>query len=269
LRFAGAMVVAVALAVGAMGWVAWAAAGAQPEPPAKQPPVEPWERGANKMNAVGPRADRGERLWAELLLDDPDASRAVLDLAAAPKEAIALFAKKLEPLKADKADVKKWIADLGSEKQEVWEAAVAKLGHFDPRLAMDPQEAFAEATTPAAKQRLVAILLAPHDLERLNSAGLQLSEVTSQSARGSRTFWLNAFDGGRRIGATQTYPLAHRVSDVRRPTWTRDVRAVVILERTGTAEAQAVLKRVAEGHPDALVTQTAKSALARLTAPAP
>ena len=259
-------------------WVA--AAGAQPTQPVPAPksetgkvdPPPPVESNpfAGRLDPRIPRRPAEEVAWDWLTLDDPEASRAVLDLAAMPKEAVELFAKKLQPLKIDRAGVKKLIADLESEKVDVREPAFWKLHHFDPRLAMDPAEAFAEAKTAYAKQRLAEILLAPHDWARVSAAGgPYVFEVTSQGGRGPQTFTLSVTDAGRRASPTQTFTLAHRVSDIRRPSWTRDVRAVVILERIGTPEAQAVLKDVATGHPDALATQTAKDALIRLNPKAP
>jgi hypothetical protein len=60
-----------------------------------------------------------------------------------------------------------------------------------------------------------------------------------------------------------------RVSEVRRPTWDRAARAIVLLENIGGADALAILKEMATGHPDALPTRAAKEAVERLTRPAP
>jgi hypothetical protein len=69
--------------------------------------------------------------------------------------------------------------------------------------------------------------------------------------------------------ATQDYFVPRRVEDVRRPSWTQAVRAVVILEHIGGPDALAILKEMAKGHPDAQPTQIAKEAVQRLTAPGP
>jgi hypothetical protein len=43
--------------------------------------------------------------------------------------------------------------------------------------------------------------------------------------------------------------------------WTRAVRAVVMPEHIGTPDAEAILKDMATGHPDAYPTKVAKEAL--------
>lgn len=279
LKATGWVVVAIALTVGAVVWVWTATAGAQPAPQPPKPDIgkgdpPPAERNpfAGRLDPKLPRKPAEEAAWERLILDDPEASRAVLDLAAMPKEAVALFAKKLEPLTADREDVKRWIADLGSENEELATAAFAKLTRFDPRLVLEPDVAFAEARSMVAKRRLAAILVLSPDSDKFKPTGFDSITVTVDGGRGTRNYTLTLSEGGRLRSDptnTQTHPLVHRVADIRKPSWTRDVRAVVILERIGTVEAKAILKDLATGHPDALLTQTAKTALARLTPQAP
>ncbi len=49
-----------------------------------------------------------------------------------------------------------------------------------------------------------------------------------------------------------------------RTKWTRCVRALMLLEHVGTPEAVAVLRAMAQGHPDAQPTRVAKEALQRI-----
>ncbi len=258
------------VALAAVAVVGAAGAGAQPMPP----PVDPSQLGANKMNLVRPGTEPGEAAWADLLRDEPFASRAVLDLAGAPKTTVHLLQKKLKPLKADKAVVKKWIGDLGSEKDDVRKSAFAQLSHFDPRLVFDPAEAFAEARTPVAKQLLLAILADSVDPERFPTIGgisfIEMRKTVKDGRAGTFAYALVVSDGGRReLRTLQTFAVPEGVQLIQRPTWTRTARAVVVLEHIGAPEALALLKELATGHPDALPTRTAKQAVARLTAPAP
>src|SRR5262249_35006596 len=106
LKVIGRAGVVLALAAGAVVWVA--TAGARPGPPPPRPPprrpappvVNEGTPFAGRLDPRLPRRPAEEAAWDRLMLDDPEASRAVLDLAAMPKEAVALFAKKLQPLKA-------------------------------------------------------------------------------------------------------------------------------------------------------------------------
>ena len=262
-------VIAAVLCAGAVGLAAWGA-GAQP----KRPPAAAFDDGnkyAGRLDPKLPRRTWEEAAWDDLAQDEPLATRAVLDFAAQPKAAVAFFKTKLHPLKADRDEVKKLIADLGSEKEGVWQAAFEKLGRTELRLALDPEEAFAEAKTDAAKLHLATLLVSPDDLVRFARVGMIRTVRLHAEGRGKeRAFHLVVTDSGlgESIPVIQSFPVA-RVADVRRPTWTRDVRAVVILERIGTPEAQAILKDVVTGHADAPPTRVARQALDRLNPKAP
>jgi RNA polymerase sigma factor (sigma-70 family) len=276
-------VLAVTLVAGAVAWVA--TAGAQPpakEPPVRETPVEPWEHGANKMNMLPAGRNWGERVWADLYRDEPDASRAVLELASSPKAALALFAEKgkLRPLKADKEQVKKWIADLGSEKESEWKEAYRELDYFDPILVMTPAEAWAEAKSHRAKHRLAALLTGRPEMMGVPDP-VRAEENDLELVTRDRTYRVIVRDlpppfgrgfeaptrSGRDPKETREFPVASRVEDVRRPSWTRATRAVVILEHIRTPEALALLRQMATGHPDALPTVLANQAIPRLTPP--
>jgi hypothetical protein len=63
----------------------------------------------------------------------------------------------------------------------------------------------------------------------------------------------------------------HRIARMRdsawgnpKTTWTRAVRAIVLLEHFATPGAVAILRDMAAGHPDAQPTKVAKDALKRL-----
>ena len=100
------------------------------------------------------------------------------------------------------------------------------------------------------------------------------SDVEVTSSPDGKAFALDIFWDVQGVGGGRmTTSLEHRVSEIYRPTWTRMLRAVVLLERLATgnrkADALAVLKKVAEGHPDAQPTKRAKEAVKRLTASGP
>lgn len=107
-----------------------------------------------------PKAARKEleALWTDLAGDEVTASRALLKLAARPKEAVALAAEKLKPLKIDEKRVRALLADLDSEKEEKWKAAVEELEYFDPRLAVNLLTLMDEVIERVPRARLVALL---------------------------------------------------------------------------------------------------------------
>lgn len=264
----------VTLAV--VAWAGVAVAVAQPETKPPQPtrndPVEPWQLGANKMNLVRPQIPAEEAAWKELLLDEPNASRAVLELAASPKNAIALFKKNLRPLKTDKAEIKKLIADLASDKEEVWKSAFETLNYLDPVLVFSPEEAMDELkAVPEPPGRIAAARLAAVLTRSPDPAPFQKNAITIRKPndRGQWSIVLYEVREGSYLPHPINYAMETQVKEIRRPSWIRATRVVVILEHIGTPEALAILKDMATGHPDALPTGAAKEAVKRLTAPAP
>ncbi len=91
LKAVGQAVVAVALAAGAVVWVATAGAqpAAPPTPPPQSDPPVVTDRGANefavRLDPRLPRQTWEEAAWDKLWRGEPDAIRGVLDFAASPK----------------------------------------------------------------------------------------------------------------------------------------------------------------------------------------
>jgi RNA polymerase sigma factor (sigma-70 family) len=261
LRTATRAAMVLALLAGAVGLAAWNAT-AQPEPP---PPVQAGDPYAGLLVPRGKAELKAEedRLWAALLSDEPEASRAVLRFASMPQTALKIFQERLVPLRADKEKIRKLIADLDSDKEPVWKGAMESLSYLDPLLAFGPEEVLAEAITPVGKQRLAAVLtqsdpmmFANGSISIRNIGDNRFNFVVSDLRRGVRT-------------QESMFGLEHDINAIRRPTWIRAARAVAILESLGTPDALELLKEMATGHPDALPTVTAKGAVATLTAPAP
>jgi RNA polymerase sigma factor (sigma-70 family) len=265
--------VAVALCATTAGLAAWGGADAQPK---GRPPAAPFDDGGNKYGGLLdpklPRKTWQEFAWADLARDEPHATRAVLDFAARPDDAVAFFKTNLHPLKADRDQIKKLIADLADEKDAVWKPAFDRLNYLDPALALAPDDAMAEAKTPMAKVRLAAVLT--HNPNPHRFLGDALNVRFDPGAVPPRQYHLIAAraetpnDGPPTVSNT-SFAVESRVSEVRRPAWTRATRAVVLLDRSGHKDALALLNEMASGHPDAPATRAAKEAVARLTAPTP
>lgn len=203
-----------------------------------------------------------EDLWVDLAADEVTASRALLKLATRPKEAVELCREKLKPLTIDAKRVRGLLADLGSEQEPTWKAAVEELEYFDPRLAIDLPTLMDEVTDRVARARLVAILSGDRSAAHL----LEPKEPITLGRHGGQNE--EVYYNFRQRGS---WWAEHRVDRInvgnwgnRRRYWTRAVRAVVLLEHIGTPAAVAVVKELATGHADAQPTKAAKEAVARL-----
>jgi hypothetical protein len=210
----------------------------------------------------GPTKKELNELWTDLAGDELTASRALLKLAAWPKAAVELCRQRLKPLAIDEKRVRALLADLGSEKEETWKAAVEELEYFDPRLAIDLPTLMDEVPDRVPRARLVALLSGDRPAERL----LEQKEPITLSKNGgaNQEVYYNFRQGG-------AWWAEHRVDRIntgtwgnRRKYWTRAVRAVVLLEHIGTPAATAILKDLAGGHQDAQPTKAAKEALGRM-----
>ena len=165
--------------------------------------------------------------------------------------------------------MKSLIADLADANWQKTEPAFELLQYQLPQLAFTPEEAFAEAKTAVARQRLAAILTGNTDRATFERGELAVRLVTDPKDR-LPAYTLVLTQAERRVASPETvYGVEHRVKEIRRPSWLRATRAVVILEHIRTPESLELLKEMATGHPDALPTVTAKKAYQNLTAPVP
>jgi hypothetical protein len=201
-------------------------------------------------------------LWTDLAGDEVTASRALLKLAARPKEAVEMCGEKLKPLKIDEKRVRALLADLGSEEERTWKAAVEELEYFDPRLAIDLPTLMDEVTDRVPRARLVAILSGDRKAEQL----LERKEEITLGRHGGQNeeVYYNFRQGGSWWAEYKIERINVGTWGNRRTYWTRAVRAIVLLEHVGTPAAVAILKELATGHPDAQPTKAAKEAMARL-----
>jgi hypothetical protein len=197
-----------------------------------------------------------ERWWTDLEGQEAIAARALLELAARPTAAVEFLRQKMRPLKIEEARVRKLLADMGSDKQEVWDPAYEELEYFDPRLAIDLTTLMTDITTSPARERMVELL-------SQRPVGSLVGKEVIVRPLGGGTEGFNFFDG------RGSWWAEHRVERINlggnlKKKWTRAVRAIVLLEHLGTAEAVAILKDMATGHAEAQPTRTAQAALERL-----
>lgn len=227
-----------------------------------------------------------DRDWPRLLEGDPVASvRWALDLRNHP-DRVSRLAAKLPPIKASEEQVTKWIKALESDDAKMWQPAFESLLYFHPSLALSPEtqcELVAKDPKPnwtteggwesgwnqprrvappvrndPARSCLYAIWGGATSADEV-SVYLNCSLYTD----GDR-LWLNQSVGcGVRTLTTRIQSL----EALNPPHWQRARLAIIALERTGTADSKAVLRQLADGHPDILPTKEAKAVLERLNYP--
>jgi hypothetical protein len=73
-------------------------------------------------------------LWSDLLESEPTSTSAILELSKYPESVTEFLATKMSPLRLTEEELRKTIAELGSDDDKTWRAAYHKLNYLDPRL---------------------------------------------------------------------------------------------------------------------------------------
>jgi hypothetical protein len=198
-----------------------------------------------------------EAWWLDLEKDEPKSSMALLKFADRPDDSVAFFKERLKPLKLDKDRLKDLLGKLANEDEAVWVPAFEELDYYDPRLATDLETLMDEVVDAPARQRMVAVLSgrAPESLE---GKTVNLRKVSS----GGHNFYTTP--GGSWWAEADVTLINARSWVNPKVKWTRNVRAIVLLEHFGSPAAIAILKDMAAGHPFAQPTRAAEDALRRL-----
>jgi hypothetical protein len=198
-----------------------------------------------------------EAWWLDLEKDEPDASRALLELRARPVAAVAFLKGKMKPLTISTAQVKELLRKLGDAAPSISNRAFEELEYFDPRLAIHLQDLMAQLTDSPARQRMVEVLsgLEPRWLHRREIELLADNGDDRFSFLAIRSSW-DAESKVERINSPRSWSGPNL-----KKKWTRAVRCIVLLEYLHIPEADAILKDMATGHPDAQPTRVARQAL--------
>ncbi|MGP0069042.1 MAG: hypothetical protein ACLQGP_36260 [Isosphaeraceae bacterium] len=202
-----------------------------------------------------------EAWWVDLEKGDTVATRALLNLADRPKDTVAFLKKKMKPLTISSGQVKALLLKLGNGNETVWKPAFEELEYFDPRLAIDLKTLMDRYTEAPTRQRMVEVM-SGREAESLKGKEIELWNVGQGDG-------FNFF-AKPNFGSWWAEHRIERInSDSWRNTkkkWTRAVRAIVLLEHIGSPDAEAILKEMATGHPDAHPTKVAREALKTLAA---
>jgi HEAT repeat protein len=210
--------------------------------------------------------------WEDLSsTDDAVFSRALLALAATPKETVAFLKERLKPVAVDADAVETILKDLDSNDFAVRSRAAEDLEYLG-KYAKPLLEKALTQDRPLEVKKHVQEMLAklPKDKDKEKEAeqaavpgglgGAQQVQIQVQNigGRAVRRIILN----GRVIEDGQ--PMAPVGPAGPSPLWLRAVRAVAILENFGTPEARKLLEDLSRGEAEALPTKEARAALDRL-----
>ncbi len=220
---------------------------------------------AASADAPGKKSDkpastaRLEQLWSDLASsDESKSSRALLALAANPKESVPLLRERLRPVRVQAKRVAKLLEQLDSDSFEEREAAYQELEYLGKYVKADLEKAANGKPSPEVKKR-VERLLKQIEEENPKPAAPPVMRGGAFSIRninGQVEIMIN----GKKLDLTPRIVVKRGPL----PSWQRAVRAAAVLEHIGTPEARKVLESLAAGEEDALPTKAAAEALKRL-----
>jgi RNA polymerase sigma factor (sigma-70 family) len=223
-----------------------------------------------KADSAPPAAaadDKTSAAWADLSgTDDVKVARAILTLGATPKETVQFLKDNLYPVKADAKRVEKLIADLDSDKYPVREAAAQQLEYLGKCIKTELEKAAADGKSEEVKRRAKQLLeRLPSDGKKKDPAGPGVGKNGAQNVQvQNNNGQIRIIVNGAVIDPNAPAPAAKMLPTGPSPMWIRATRAIAILEHVGTPEATQLLEAIAGGEADALPTQQAKAALARM-----
>jgi hypothetical protein len=195
--------------------------------------------------------------WTGLEKEEPEASRALLNFAGRPNEAVPFLREKLKPLTVDAERVYVLLAKLGSADEDVWKPAFEELEYFDPRLAIDLKTLMHEMVDSPRRERMVAVM-SGRPAAQLEGRRIELREVPGGGHNFAST------PGGSWWADQDVSRINSNPRSSTKTKWTRAVRAIALLEHIGTPDAIAILKALSGGHPLAQPTRESMEALERV-----
>jgi hypothetical protein len=203
--------------------------------------------------------------WADLAsADEAKATRAMLALAATPKETLAYLHDHLKPVKADAKQVAHLLKQLESSNFPVRAKAMAELDYLGKYIKPE-LEAALKNNPPAETKARIDELLAKMPKEKkaepppLMPKG-RPGSVSVQNINGQVRIIID----GQVIDLSQATAPPPPPPPGPPAGWVRAVRGVTLLEHLATPEARSLLEAIAAGESDAMPTAAAREALERL-----
>lgn len=204
-----------------------------------------------------------ESRWSDLASpEEARANRAMLALAARPKETIALLAERLKPVKADPKRVEQLLKQFQSANFAVRNQAMAELEYLGKYIKADLENAKKTSTDVETGSRIKQLL------DKMPPEKKAPPAIAPPRGQAGKSVSVSNINGQIQIlidgVPLDLTPAAPTLPPGPSPLWVRAVRAVTILEHLGTPEARQLLQAIAAGEPDALPTVAAQEALNRL-----
>lgn len=201
--------------------------------------------------------------WAELTsADEATASRALLALAATPKDTLAYLQDHLQPVKADPKRVAALIKQLDSNKFVERAQATAELEYLGKYIKADLEAALKKDLILETKMRIQKLIekmpvekkvAPPMPAVIPKGRSVSVSNINGQ---------IQIMIDGKPLDLTPPAPLPPPPGPP--ATWIRATRAITLLEHMNTSESRALIQAIANGEADALPTIAARDALKRL-----
>jgi hypothetical protein len=203
-----------------------------------------------------------DKLWSDLLEDEPTATQALLAMSKHSTEVTQFLEAKLVPLRLSREQLIKYIENLSSNNEDEWKEAVRKLEYFDPRLAMGLQELLSlkSVQTFPARHRLVDVL-SGRQIDSPYSATTRAFQFVNLYEMGDEGY--NFRGGDDENSCLSSWWAEHRIDRLNdrfgnpKPEWTRIVRSLALLQSFDTSAARSIIATVASGHPDSQPTRIA------------
>jgi hypothetical protein len=208
-----------------------------------------------KAKVPVPAAEFTDKHWDTLLDGEPAETVAAVFTLREAKNVPSVLKAKLPAIKASKGQVTKWVQALDADGDER-RAALAELCYFRPSLALTLGEQSDLLSTHRGRAWLFQLWwqdygVPPPQMEFSNGVAFAATDTGLTAA------WPRQ----------KVPPIEAPVPELAKQTcaqWERARLAIRALERNKSDEAKAVLKQLADGHPDILPTKEAKAALGRL-----
>ena len=201
--------------------------------------------------------------WADLVSpEEAKATRAVLALAATPKETMAFLKDNLKPVKADPKRVAELLKQLDSSSFGQRNRATMELEYLNKYIKSDLEAALKKKDLLVETQMRIQQLLDKMPKETKLAPPVPVMPKGRNVSVTNINGEIRILIDGQPLNLTPLPPAPPPPGPPAQ--WIRAVRAVTLLEHLATPEARAMIEAMANGEADALPTIAAKEALGRL-----